>query len=133
MVPREREHAMSDVTMRSDFAPPGPYDLRARIGWICHVLRIGAAVWVAWVLVFAAVHWSNKPAILEAYGTLFAMDLTDISIARYAMAVLVVAIACIAPAAVAFCIWRLFSTYLSGRVFVMDAAMWLRRTAFAGL
>src|SRR5262245_19205993 len=34
---------------------------------------------------------------------------------------------------IAFCLWRLAGTYLAGRVFTVDAALWLRRTGIAGL
>src|SRR5262249_8336732 len=39
----------------------------------------------------------------------------------------------LASAPVVFCIWRLVGTYLAGRVFTVDAALWLRRTGIAGV
>ncbi|MFL5038894.1 MAG: DUF2975 domain-containing protein, partial [Xanthobacteraceae bacterium] len=36
-------------------------------------------------------------------------------------------------AVVAFCLWRLFGTYLAGRVFTVDAVTWLRRIGIAGI
>ena len=115
------------------FAGTSQSDLRARIGWICHALRIAAALWIVWIVVFAAIHWSNKAQILEGYGRLFATDLTGVSAARYAAALAVVAIDCLVVTAVAFCLWQLASTYLAGRVFMLEAAVWLRRTAIAGM
>jgi hypothetical protein len=111
----------------------GRSDLRRRIGWICHGLRIAAAVWVAWVLVMVMVVWSDKAAMLEATGRFIAADLTGVSTARYALGFALALIDWTAAAAVAFCIWRLFGTYLAGRVFTVDAAVWLRRTGIAGI
>src|SRR5262249_58173796 len=34
---------------------------------------------------------------------------------------------------VVICIWQLAGTYLAGRVFTVDAALWLRRTGIAGV
>ena len=36
-------------------------------------------------------------------------------------------------AVVVVCIWRLAGTYLEGRIFTVDAALWLRRTGLAGI
>ena len=111
----------------------GQPDLRARIGWICHALRIAALLWIAWVLVVSVIYWSDKTQILKTYGMLFAVNLSDVSAARYAAAFVAVMISVAAAVAVAVCIWRLAGTYLSGRVFTVDAALWLRRTGLAGI
>lgn len=125
---------MSHVMTRANdhlIEAAGRSDLRRRIGWICHGLRIAAAVWVAWVLVMVMVVWSDKAAMLEATGRFIAADLTGVSTARYALGFALALIDWTAAAAVAFCIWRLFGTYLAGRVFTVDAAVWLRRTGIA--
>src|SRR5262245_47374148 len=118
-------HAMTHAT---GALRPGPSDLRARIAWICHGVRIAALVWIAWIVVMVVVTWSNKAAILEAYGRMLGVDLANVSTAGYAVACAIVAADLAVLAVIVFCIWQLFTTYLAGRVFTIDAALWLRRT-----
>src|SRR5215813_10223915 len=106
-------------------------DLRARIGWICHALRIAAVLWITWNLAFVVYYWSDKAQILQNYGRLFSVDLGDVSAARYAAAFAAVMVSLAVGAVVVVCIWRLAGTYLAGRVFTVDAALWLRRTDLA--
>jgi DUF2975 family protein len=108
-------------------------DLRARIGWICHALRIAAVLWITWNLAFVIFYWSDKAQILQNYGRIFSVDLGDVSAARYAAAFAAVMVSLAVGAVVVVCIWRLAGTYLAGRVFSVDAALWLRRTGLAGI
>ena len=128
---------MSEAVTRGDVPPLPTFatrsDLRARIGWICHGLRIAAVVWIGWVLVMELVYWSNKAAILKAYGQWMSLDLGDVSNVRYATTFALVLVAWAAGLAVVVCIWRLVDTYLAGRVFTVDAAVWLRRIGIAGI
>jgi hypothetical protein len=57
-----------------------------------------------------------------------------VSDVRYASALVAALLfTLVAGVPVVICIWRLAGTYLSGRVFSVDAALWLRRTGIAGL
>ena len=107
-------------------------DLRARIGWICHALRIAAVLWITWELAFIIFNWSDKARLLQNYQRLFSVDL-DVSAARYAAAFAAIMVSLAVGAVVVVCIWRLAGTYLAGRVFTLDAALWLRRTGLAGI
>jgi len=107
-------------------------DLRARIGWICHALRIAAVLWITWNLAFTIFNWSDKARLLQNYQRLFSVDL-DVSAARYAAAFAAIMVSLAVGAVVVVCIWRLAGTYLAGRVFTLDAALWLRRTGLAGI
>lgn len=109
----------------------GRSDLRGRIGWICHGLRLAALLWIAWIFVMVLITWSDRPAVLEAYRLWLGIDLTGVSASRYAVAFGLVLADLGAVATVTFCIWQLFGTYLAGRVFTIDAALWLRRTGVA--
>jgi hypothetical protein len=111
----------------------GQTDLRARIGWICHALRIAAVLWITWSLTFVVYYWSDKAQVLRNYGQLFSADLGDVSAARYAAAFSAVMVGLAVGAVVVVCIWRLAGTYLEGRIFTVDAALWLRRTGLAGI
>src|SRR5262245_31975911 len=108
-------------------------DLRARIGWICHALRVAAVVWISWVAVWSLVVWSNKAKTLEAYGQWFTADFSGVSDARYAAAVVVVMLSVASGVPVVICIWGLVRTYLAGRVFTVDAALWLHRIGISGV
>src|SRR5262249_22737504 len=88
--------------------------------------------WVVWQFVFVVIHWSDKAAVLQNYERLFSTVLV-VSTARYALAFGVVMVAMAAIVVSALCLWRLAGTYLAGRVFTVDAALWLRRTGIAGL
>lgn len=128
---------MSEAVTRNAASPfaasPGPRDLRARIRWICHVLRIAAVVWIGWLLAVSLYGWSDKAAVLRGYGQFLATDLSGVSNARYAAAFAMVIVDRAAGVAVVVCIWGLASTYLAGRVFTVDAAVWLRRIGIAGI
>jgi hypothetical protein len=87
-------------------ATPLRTGLRARISWICHALRIAAVVWIGWVMVLTFVAWSDKANILQNYGRLFSADLSDVSAARYATAIVVVILSVAAAVPVVICIWR---------------------------
>ena len=127
---------MSGATSHGQASPfnatPLRTGLRARIAWICHALRLAAVIWVVWDLVFVVLHWSDKAAVLQSYERVFSSTLT-VSTARYAVAFAVVMVSMAVIFVIAFCIWRLAGTYLAGRVFTVDAALWLRRGGIAGL
>jgi hypothetical protein len=107
--------------------------LRARIGWICHALRVAAVVWIVWAWVVSVMAWSDKTHILHSYELLFSANVGGVSASRYAVAFAAVIVSLTAATVVVVCLWRLFGTYLAGRVFTVDAAVWLRRTGLAGL
>jgi hypothetical protein len=123
---------MSDAVHDASAAAPGPSGLRSRIGWICHALRIAAVLWIGWGFVIVLLVWGDRARVTEGWGQLFAVDLSSISDARYAAAFAIVLADLAVAAVVAACLWRLASTYLAGRVFTVDAALWLRRTGIAG-
>jgi len=127
---------MSEATSHGQTSPfnatPLRTGLRARIAWICQALRLAAVIWVVWEFVFVVIHWSDKAAVLRNYERLF-WTVLIVSTARYAVAFGVVMVSLAVIVVIAFCLWRLAGTYLAGRVFTVDAALWLRRTAIAGL
>ena len=124
---------MSEAVAHLETPPLASSTLRARIAWICHALRIGAVVWIGWGVVWTLVSWSDKTRTLKSYGFWFSADFTGVSDARYTAAVVVVLLSLSAGVPVVICIWRLAGTYLAGRVFSVDAALWLRRTGIAAL
>jgi hypothetical protein len=120
-------------TLRPILSPEAA--LRARIGWLCHLIRIGAVGWPAWNLGLLVWnwHWRDLAKITENLGHALNADLRGLSSAQldsaFALALGLVAF----QAAVSYCIWRLFGTFLQGRIFTVDAAIWMRRIGVAGL
>src|SRR5262245_1172285 len=123
---------MSDAVHHATF-PTAPSELRSRIGWICHAVRIAAVLWIGWGFATLLIVWRDKAQVTEGWGRLFAMDLSGISDARYGAAFVVALVDIAFAAVVVVCVWRLAGTYLAGRVFTLDAALWLRRTGLAGI
>jgi hypothetical protein len=107
--------------------------LRAQIGWLCHLIRAAAAARAIWLLVVLAWYWSDSAAIVQGFGRFLKVDLSGISTAQYALAVAGNLAAWALQAAISFCIWCQFGTYLRGRIFTADAALWMRRVGIAGL
>jgi hypothetical protein len=107
--------------------------LRARIGWLCHLIRAAAAAYAMWLLAVLAWYWSDYAAIVQGFGRFLKVDLSGISSAQYAMAVLGNLAGWALQAAISYCIWCQFGTYLRGRIFTADAALWMRRLGIAGL
>jgi hypothetical protein len=85
------------------------------------------------MLVALVWQWTDPAKIVRAVGHYLNVDLGMISVTEFICAFSVNAIAWIADAAVAYCIWRLFGAYLCGRIFTEDAAIWVQRVGVAGL
>jgi len=90
-------------------------------------------LWITWNLAFAIFNWSDKARLLQNYQREFSAVDLDMSAARYAAAFAAIMVSLAVGAVVVVCIWRLAGTYLAGRVFTLDAALWLRRTGLAGI
>jgi len=107
--------------------------LRARIAWLCHLTRVAAVGWAAWILFASVSTWSDPAKIASNLGHYLNADLGALGRSEFGWACGVVIVSWIADAAAAYCIWRLFGAYLGGRIFTGDAAAWLQRVGVAGL
>ena len=107
--------------------------LRAKIAWLCHLTRVSALGWAAWILIALVWQWSDPARIVSILGHYLNADLGTFSSLQFAWVFAVNVVAWIPIAAVAYCIWRLFGTYLGGRIFTGDAAAWMQRVGIAGL
>jgi hypothetical protein len=118
-----------------DAIPAPQAGLRARIGWMCHLIRIAAVLWAGWTLVNMVRNWysADPGKIIESLNRALNSDLSEISHAQIA-GVLAAGIGLWTfEVAIVFCVWRLTATYLLGRIFTVDAALWLRRLGVIGL
>ena len=117
-------------------ATPAPQALlRARIGWMCHLIRIAAVLWAAWNLMnLVRNFYSLDPArLIQTLNSALKADLGEISHAQIAAALGIGIGVWTLDAVIALCVWRLGATYLNGRIFTVDAAIWMRRIGVIGL
>jgi hypothetical protein len=119
---------MSEVHVHGSRSIARGGNLRDRIRWICHALRAAAVLWAGWMLVLIVMRWSNKAGVLQGFARGYATDLGNVSDARYGAALAIVLVTWLAVVPIVVCIWKLAGTYLAGRVFALDAAIWLYRT-----
>lgn len=80
-----------------------------------------------------ATYWSSAASIANGYGRFLKTDLPTIAPWQQAAAFGVNFVIWLVAAYACYNAWKLFSTYLQGRIFTVDAAIWLRRVAFFGL
>jgi hypothetical protein len=123
--------------MTDSFSLPAPAlnqaALRRRIGWMCHLIRLAAAAYAMWILFQVVTHWTNPASVTRGYGAWLKTDLSGMMpwqlMAGFAVHL---GIWCFAAAA-CYSVWKLFSGYLAGRIFTLDATLWLRRIGIFGL
>lgn len=107
--------------------------LRRRIGWLCQTIRLIVAAYAVWVLWLVFSFWGNGAWIVQIYSGLHQMPVLPLE-AWQRIAGLCISLTTWSITAVAcWCAWRLFSTYLKGQIFSVDAALWLRRVGIFGL
>lgn len=107
--------------------------LRARIGWLCQLLRVAAVVYAAWVFLLLVLHWSNAEDVTRIYSHWLKATLTEVPATQRAGGFLVQMIGWVLLAMACINLWRLFSGFLAGRVFTLDTALTLRRLSLFGL
>jgi len=107
--------------------------LRRRIGWLCQTLRFAAVAYALWVFALLAMHWGNAADVTRAYSHLLKTDLLEVPAPQRAGGFLLHMIPWSLIVLTCWNLWTLFSGFLAGRVFTVDAALTLRRLALAGL
>src|SRR5215470_19529626 len=106
--------------------PASQSALRARIGWVCHLIRIAAVLWSAWVLLIMIANWymSDYAKLMEGLGRALTSDLSGFSNAQLDVYFAGWLFLWPSSAAITYCIWRLSGTFLQERIFTVDAAVW---------
>ncbi|MER2606619.1 MAG: DUF2975 domain-containing protein [Siculibacillus sp.] len=112
---------------------PAVAALRARIGRLCRALRLAAPLYAVWVFVLLAMHWSNPDDVTRAYSHWLKADLIEVPALQRALGFLIHMIPWALIVATCVNLWLLFSGFLAGRVFTVDAALNLRRLSLFGL
>jgi hypothetical protein len=117
----------------SSRAAPTPDPLRRKIGWLCQFVRFAALAYAGWVCWTVATLWLDRDRVSRAYGTWLKADLSGLQDWQMLAGFAVHTLICAFVLAACRSTWQLFSGYLQGRIFTLDAAIWLRRIGFFGL
>ncbi len=112
---------------------PAARDLGARIGWICHGLRLAVLVWAAWTLALILWLWRSPEAVAATYGGWWKLDLSALPATHYAAGLALVLADWAFVAALCVALWQMFGLYLGGQVFTRAATQALRRVGLLAL
>ena len=118
-----------------DNVPAAQSALRSRIKWLCRSIQAAALAWSLWVPVSFFWHWLpiDPARIASALGYALKMDISGLSQTQVEWFLAMTLVVWIPDLALAYCIWRLFGTYLQGQIFTAEAAIWMRRVGVSGL
>ncbi|MGY3450627.1 DUF2975 domain-containing protein [Bradyrhizobium sp. USDA 4353] len=118
-----------------DDNPAAQRVLRSRIRWLCRSIQLAAVAWSLWVPVSFLWRWLpvDPAGLVGPLGYALKTDMTGLSATQVEWFLALTLVVWIPDLAVGYCIWRLFGTYLQGRIFTIDAALWMRRVGFSGL
>jgi hypothetical protein len=107
--------------------------LRARIRWICQILRFGAPIAVVWGFINDIVQFSDATTLSKQVAFLFGENFVPPIADWQRLALFASTLPCrLALFALAYNAWLLFSGYLAGRIFTIDAARLLQRCGVFG-
>lgn len=122
------------LSMESSAAAPDRVRLlQKRIGWICQAGRFLAAGYALWTLWLVVSFWMNTALVERRFAMLAGIDAHAVSgtarLAGFALST----VTWLAVAATCWAGWRLFSSYLEGRIFTPQSAGLLRQTTLLGI
>ncbi len=106
--------------------------LRRKIGWLCQLIRGMAVVWALWTFYFVVSFWGDRQKAADAYGKAFKFDPASVPDLNYHAAFGLALVELCFIAALTVAVWKLFSRYLAGAIFSVEAALDLRRIALIG-
>jgi hypothetical protein len=107
--------------------------LRAQIGWICQLVRFAALAYAIWVLYALASLYGSVESIEKVHGWLLRKDMSGVEPWQQTAAFAITFVVWLFTASACYCAWRLFTNYLTGEIFTLDSALWLRRLALFGV
>ncbi|CCE03446.1 DUF2975 domain-containing protein [Bradyrhizobium sp. STM 3809] len=108
--------------------------LRSRITWLCRFVQWAAVAWSLWVPVSFLWRWLpvDPAGLVGPLGYALKTDMTGLSATQVEWFLALTLVVWIPDLAVGYCIWRLFGTYLQGRIFTVEAAIWMLRVGVCG-
>jgi len=122
-------------TAMSEASPASQANLPARIRWLCQLIRIAALLWVGWILVNVARGWyaADPARLMDNLNRGLNAGVSEISKGQIAGFFTGNFGIWLLDTVIAYCIWQLTGRYLQGRIFTVDAALWMRRLGVTGL
>lgn len=125
---------MTDFPVSHPSKDDGGLDaLTRRIGGLCRTLRIAVIAYGLSAFWAAAAFWSDEQRVASHFLNALSVDVSGASASQRLGASCVSLMVWLLLVAACYSGWRLFSTYLEGRIFTPDAARWLRLLALFGL
>ncbi|MCW2274593.1 hypothetical protein M2321_002171 [Rhodoblastus acidophilus] len=104
-----------------------PFARIARISRLARALTAACAVWIVGATLW---HWAHPARVAENAHLIWGADFGDFSAAQLAAGFASALLPAGAGLGALYCLWRLFGVFLSGRVFQVEPALWLRRAGF---
>jgi hypothetical protein len=124
------------TTLAPLFVPsrePAEAILRRRIARLCRMLRIAAVLYAVWGLIGILVLWNDPASVGTAWNARLRIDVGVVPGPQRLAGLTVCLVTWGFVATACLHLWWLTSEFLAGRIFTLDAAALLRRTALAGL
>jgi Protein of unknown function (DUF2975) len=107
---------------------PGDTLLRRKIGWLCQSIRVMIVVFIAWLFIKTGIFWMSDKKIVEMARLTLHVDVSGLSATQKLLGFsLETATGWALNFAAYFSIWQLFSGFLRGKIFTVEAALRLRR------
>jgi hypothetical protein len=107
-------------------------DLRRRIGFLCHAIRLACLVYAGWILFQIVHYWSDAEQVRRSQGAMLSVTLEPIAPWQLLSGFAVhFSIWCLTACA-CLCAWKLFSQYLNGQIFTIAATRWLSFLGWLG-
>jgi hypothetical protein len=107
--------------------------LRRRITLLCRLLRGAAVLYALWGLIGLLVLWHDPTAVDTAWNHRLGVDVGPVPWQQRLGGLIVCLVTWTFVAGACLNLWWLTTEFLAGRIFTLDAAALLRRTALHGL
>lgn len=107
--------------------------LQQRIGWLCQTGRVLAAAYAVWTLWLTVSFWLGPAGAARRFTMIAGTGPEPLSAGMQITGLALSLVAWLLVASACFSAWRLFSSYLEGRIFTPGAAHLMRRAALLGI
>jgi Protein of unknown function (DUF2975) len=127
---------MKMQTIASRVEMPSPEKviaLQKRIGWLCQLGRGLAAAYALWTLWLTISFWLNGDLLAQRFARLAGVEAALPDMATRLVGFSLSFATWLMVAATCSTAWKLFTSYLQGRIFTASAAGLLRRIASLGI
>lgn len=107
--------------------------LQDQIRWLCQAVRYSALAYALWTFYVITTLWLDAPRVEAHYGAWLRTDLAGIEGWQRALGYGIHLGIWLLVAGCVLATWRLFTGFLDGKIFTLEAVSLLRRLALFGL